>query len=276
MPRNFTYFGVDTIAFFQFNGGNHIGTLEIPGAIAIPSTVVEHALSQGGKAQLPAAARPQRMSGEMSVTVRECPAWLKAMCLGSTVVTAASSATPTVGPINDISGALSASLRVTTAADAEPGFVTVLMTAEAVATVTVRQANGAENSYPNVSVTTTARAVASTGISISRLASGVNNPVFAAGQSSDFFILPAAPGGTNTVGLPVNPKPKYVRILAYSADGGEDDFVQVIELYKALPKGIPLGVTDNEATADMELPFTLVDPQRTDGNWGSLSELRKA
>ena len=259
MPNTF-YFGADKILFFNAADKSHYGTIEVPAGIAVPGQrdAVDTA---GGRSIYPVASRLARATGEMTVTVRECPAWLEAMMSGGNMTTVAASATPVAGAVNDQVGVISDTLVVATTAAVRTGVVVVEMTSPTAAKVTVNDGTTSPRVFQNVSISTSAVQVGTTGISLSRSSL---TPALNTGDKADFTIFPAAPGGVERVSMTNADEPDYVSILAFSAPGGEDDYVKEMMIHKAKPRGLPLGFTDNETTGDIELMFKMVDPKRAD------------
>ena len=170
---------------------------------------------------------------------------------------------PTAGTVVNIAGDIAATLQVALTSAAKVGVVRIVMTSATAATVTVNSETGAPQIFPNIALSTTPTSVGTnTGITLSRSSL---TPALVATNTAEFTILPAATGGSDRVEFGNDDEPDFVHILAISAKGGAQDYRKVIEVYKALPKGMPLGFTDNEATGDIELGFQIVDPERADG-----------
>ena len=263
-------FGISRVTFRDFETQEIQTSILRPASITLPVSQREHVDTNGGLANLPSATRLARSDGVFTVGTNECFAELEAMMTGATLTSNAASAVPQISSINDITGSLSTSLNVALEATAVVGTtVNIKMTAASTATVTLNPETGNQRVLVGINIPTSGgvEIASNTGIILTRAAVAPAKPAFNVGDESDFSILPAAAGGTDRVEYGVNDHPKYVSVRAYSVSRGQDDYVKVIDIYKAMPGGLPLGMTDNEATNGVELNFKAVDPQRTDGKW---------
>ena len=260
--RAFSY-GIAGVVIANAASRNIIGQLQTTGNLNIAGLTSEVIETRGGFSALPQSARRGISTGEFTLTINECPPWIKKVALGGVLNDIAAAAVPVVSEKRDIIGTSvpTNTISVTTPAEVQDGTVVVRATGAGEADVTVYYPDG---EYFFTGIGAVDAELTGTGLTL------VAPSGMTAGDAALYDVRTAHRGGEMVQVMPRNSEMEYRLTASSVAVPGGDDALMVYTLPRVKFFGLTPKLEDNAATAGVEIVGKILTPK--DGSAVFISE----
>ena len=251
--RAFSY-GIAGVVIAAADSRDIIGQLQTTGNLNIAGLTSEVIETRGGFSAFPQAARRGISTGEFTLTINECPPWIKQVALGAVLEDIAPAAVPVVSEKRDIIGnsVPTNTISVTTPAEVQDGTVVVRATGAAEADVTVYYPDG---EYVFSGIGAVDAVLTGTGLTL------VAPIGMTAGDSALYKVRTAHRGGEVVRVMPRNSEMEYRLTASSVAIPGGDDSLMVYTLPRVKFFGLTPKLEDNVATSGVEITGKILTPK---------------